>query len=94
MFMKSGGSAFDVQLNIACQGLLNCIAVNPELFNQAKVAGQSGLIDKADGKEGDAKADVAQTGILKTPNIRYSARCNAGRSDEDRVQCLPASDED
>ena len=93
-FMKNGGDAFDVQLSNACRGLLSCVTVNPELFNQAKVTGQAGLIDKADGKEVDVTAGAVQIGMLKTPNIRYSARCNAGRSDEDKVQCLPASDED
>lgn len=94
MYVRNGGTAFDTELNNACKELFSCVAVNPELINQAKVVERIGLIDKANSKGQETPADDAQVWELKAPNIPYSARCNAGRSDGDRVRCLPAGDED
>lgn len=87
-FVKGGGTAFDVELNNACKDMVSCIGVNPELMHQAKVLGHMGLIDKANNRKGPF-VNSEQEGRLITPNIPYSTRCNIGRSEDDRVQCLP-----
>ena len=92
-FMKDGGTTFHVELNSACKSVVRCVDVNLELMHQARVIGQLGPIDKANKKSKGMAKESQKAGRMTTFNIPYSARCNAGRSDEDKLQCLPTRED-
>ena len=85
--MEGGGTAFDVELNNACKDTATCVGIIPELMHQAEFKGRMGLIDSVN-KPSDGRVK-SEEGELTTFNIPYSARCNADRSDTERIQCLP-----
>ena len=87
------------------QGDMLCVGVGPELFHHQDKVGVISLIattkQRPEGQEGDSEEDTGNTTAstdislqsanahYRTANIKYSARCNAGRATDDLIQCLP-----
>lgn len=93
LLAKGAGEAFDVMLSSYCSShQLNCLVVNPQIFNHyepPKSDGYVSHVNAGDGRGEEAEAKVYENKKGLTGNIVNSSRCAALFQE----QCIrPASD--